>query len=285
MSSISALASADARGTEKHVAASKPAQVQQETLGWNKDDAGFYTVNPIQYNQPHPEDELVEAQLAINKANIGGQVYQTPADARKLAEYYKHKKEVLDLTETHHLLLNMYDLSDLNTRRHFDSKFPFIKQLKMKRLREVADMHFRLASILENSNPTMEETKYIIDLALGRAKLPPPLFPERINKAIAKRGNIDLETQYGAFQKGLLNPTKMLKPGSKLEQEAVDVLGTNVFGKGWKERIDAYKTYSPEYGTAGTTLAGFIQKMGDEQADPKGFTYPSTVPQVQQQQQ
>jgi hypothetical protein len=102
-------------------------------------------------------------------------------------------------------------------------------------------MHLRLAELMENSDPSLEDVKYIIDLLQGKAELPPQLLPDEIHGALRARGEIAGGPE---FIEGMFNPFRFTNPiNTANRNRVVQALGTNVLGKGFLDRWRAGETH------------------------------------------
>lgn len=194
---------------------------------------------PIQYNTVDPRDKKFEMVAALNaqavaQGNVPPMMMQAGVTADEYANWVMDKAKKEELLQFHNQILSMYDLADPNTKRWFDAKFPFLKQLKLKRIREVGQVHIRLAELIENSDPTPEEIQYILHLLEGKAQLPPPILPDGI---VMPDPNADNEQ---TFYRGLFNPYEFQNTARNDQRDrVVQLLGTNVLGRGFLDRWNA----------------------------------------------
>lgn len=240
---IAALGAQNIATQEKHQAEGMPAFVQQQAATAQNAQQGVNPAQPhheapIKYYGVDPRDKEIEMKLALNQLAQAGKLPTMISDNKDVASWAMEKAKIAEADQWINELLTFYDQTDLNSKRWFDAKFPFIKQLKLKRIREVGAMHIRLAELAENADPTPEEVKYIIDLLQGKAKLPPPLLPKDMQiPSNEDAGNTD-------FIEGMFNPFRFTNPIDTRQKKAVvEALGTNVLGKGFVERWSHGRTH------------------------------------------
>lgn len=231
---------------EKHQAEAMPANVQsiaenaqnqQPNLGQMRHHEA-----PIKMYGVDENDKRVEQKLILQSlAGPGRPLPTMVSDNNDIAAWVADKTKIEEANQWINELLTFYDQTDLNSKRWFDAKFPFIKQLKLKRIRDVGNMHIRLAELCENADPSPDEVKYIIDLLHGKADLPPALLPDEIHVNLRTRG---VPAGSDQFYSGMFNPFKFTNPIDKRQKRAVvEALGTNVLGKGFIERWNQGATH------------------------------------------
>lgn len=248
---IAAIGAQNIAFQEKHEAEAKPAYIQEQAKTAQGKNAGMtaelpHHEAPIKYYGVDPRDKQMEQKLILaelakpgpSKAAVLPQMY---SDNNDVAQWIQDKIKIAEADQFINELLTFYDLTSLAEKRAFDAKFPWIKQLKLKRMHEVANMHIRLAELCENADPSIEDVKYIIDLLHGKASLPPPILPPVLNAALSDYG---LAAGGNEFFAGMFNPFTFTNPlKDKKQKQVIEALGTNVLGKGFEKRWKEGKTH------------------------------------------
>lgn len=242
---VAALGAQNIALQEKHEAEAKPAHIQSVAANAqnNPNVVGnmLHHEAPIKYYGVDPRDKEVEQKLILNQLATRGVLPQMIGDNRDIAQWVSDKTKVAEADQFVNEILTFYDLTSLAEKREFDRKFPWLKEMKLKRIREVAAMHLRIAELCENSDPSIDDVKYIIDLLHGKAKLPPTLLPAEIHANLEPRGEAAGGPQ---FYEGMFNPFKFTNPIDTGRKNAVvAALGTNVLGRGFLDRWNRGATH------------------------------------------
>lgn len=238
---VANLGAAQIAAHEKHASEAMPAHVQEIAANAQNQGAGLNPATfghheaPMKMYGVDPRDQEIQQKLILNQfAQAGGLLPQMISDNKDIASWVAEKTKIAEAEQWINELLTFYDQTDLNSKRWFDAKFPFIKQMKLKRIREVGNMHIRLAELCENADPSPDEVKYIIDLLHGKAALPPTLLPKEIHDKLPAAG---IPADAAHFYQGMFNPFRFTNPiDKKQKDDVIKALGTNVLGKGFIER-------------------------------------------------
>jgi hypothetical protein len=223
---------------EKHEAEAKPAFVQQTAQDAQNAQQGLggmlHHESPMKLVGVDQKDKQMEVTLGLNRLARQGLLPFMVSDNKEVASWVAEKAKIEEANQFINSILTFYDQTSLPEKREFDRKFPWIKEMKLKRIREVAQMHLRLAELMENSDPSVEDVKYIIDLLQGKAQLPPQLLPDGIHGALRPRGENAADIP---FIRGMFNPFKFTNPIDRANRDVVvEALGTNVLGRGFIDR-------------------------------------------------
>jgi hypothetical protein len=223
---------------EKHEAEAKPASIYQTAAAAQNAQGGLggmvHHEAPMKIYGVDQRDKEMEVRLGLNQLAGQGLLPQMISDNKDVASWVMEKTKIEEANQFINNILTFYDQTNLAEKREFDRKFPWIKEMKLKRIREVAAMHLRLAELMENSDPSVDDVKYIIDLLQGKAALPPQLLPDQIHNNLRPRGE-DASTY--PFIEGMFNPFKFTNPiDARNRNVVVQALGTNVLGRGFIER-------------------------------------------------
>jgi hypothetical protein len=229
---------------EKHEAEAKPAFIQRAPETAQNAQTGLggmlHHEAPIKYYGVDQRDKQIEQMLVLNQLSQRGGLPIMVSDNKEVASWVAEKTKIAEAEQFINNILTFYDQTNLSEKREFDRKFPWLKEMKLKRIREVAAMHLRLAELMENSDPSVDDVKYIIDLLHGKAALPPRLLPDEIHNNLAGRGRMAGSAN---FFRGMFNPFKFTNPlDTSRRDDIVKALGTNVLGRGFIERWQAGET-------------------------------------------